>query len=89
MATYVPNVIAAFLPPALSFLSFANLCRSASSLCNRAAVLSYNCPLNDRPFSSGCFCSVDSHLLWLKVTRRRVGAPFLRASAERRAFEGA
>jgi hypothetical protein len=85
----IPKVIAAFLPPALSFLCFANLCRSSRSLCNRAAVLSYNCPLNDRPYSCGFFCSVDSHLRWLAAARRKVGVAVVLDMAERRALDGA
>jgi hypothetical protein len=75
-----------------SFLCLANLFRSSRSFSNRAVVLSYNCPLNDRPCCSGCFCSVDSHLRWLAAVRRRVGAvaaAFVLVRADRRALDGA
>ena len=47
------------------------------SLCNLVEVLSYNCPLKDRPPASsgaGAFCSVDSHRICLLAKHCRLGA---------------
>jgi hypothetical protein len=93
----IPNVKAIFLPPAPSLRCLENLSLSDFSLANRTEVLSYNCPLNDRPspaprftLSAGPF-SVDSHRACLAAATRRQGGEG-RATLvkfKRRAVEGA
>lgn len=73
----VPKVNDQFLPDAPSSLSFAYRARSNRSFCNLVDVLSYSCPLNDRPPASsgvGGFCSVDSHRICRPAKHRRRGA---------------
>jgi hypothetical protein len=84
------NVNAAFLPPAPSFLSLANLCCSARSFINRSLVLLYSWPLKDRPSSLG-FCSVDAKRLCRRATTRagRDVDEELRLTVESRALDGA
>ena len=74
MIESAPKVRAAFLPPLLSSRSRENLALSSLSRSNRAAVLSYNWPLNELPCSAELLL-VDSSLHWIHgETCRQLGA---------------